>query len=355
MHRTKQYLLFALILILVLAGCGRPGESDGKAADAGNRELPISENYFIFDTLVSVRVYDAAMTPAHFAEIEELLHAIDRQMNRQLEGSELDRVNKQAGKEAVLVSEQTYHVIETALRYAEASGGKFEPTIGPLVDLWGIGQEGASVPAFDEIEEAMTRIDYRQVELDPKARTIKLLSPGMSLDLGAIAKGYAADVIAEYLQSQGFKSAIIDLGGNILAMGAKPNGSAWTVGIQDPSENRGEHIGLIRVTDKTIVTSGVYERYFIEDGAAYHHIFDLDTGYPVNNGLLSVTIVTDRSIDADAMSTTIFSLGLEQGLAFVEAREGTDALFITTDGLVYTSPGLRGSLEMTDESYRLVE
>ena len=221
--------------------------------------------------------------------------------------------------------------------------------------LWGIGQEGASVPGASGIDEALTFIDYRRVELDPEARTIKLLVPGMSLDLGAIAKGYAADVIAEYLRSQGFESAIIDLGGNILAMGAKPNGSPWTVGIQDPGENRGEHIGLVRVTDKTIVTSGVYERYFIEDGAAYHHIFDTDTGYPVNNGLLSVTIVTDRSIDADAMSTTIFSLGLEKGLDFVESREGTDALFITTEGLVYASSGLRGSLEMTDESYRLVE
>jgi FAD:protein FMN transferase len=353
MHRTKLYLVF--MLIAVLTACGRQGDSDGTAAGGGSRELPISESYFIFDTLVSVRVYDDRVTPAHFAEIEELLHEIDGQMNRQLEGSELDLVNKQAGKEAVHVSDQTYHVVDTALRYAEASGGKFEPTVGPLVELWGIGQEGASVPTAADIEEAMTFIDYRLVELDPAARTIKLLAPGMSLDLGAIAKGYAADVIAEYLRSQGFESAIIDLGGNILAMGAKPNGSPWTVGIQDPSENRGQHIGLVRVKDKTIVTSGVYERYFIEDGVAYHHIFDTDTGYPVNNGLLSVTIITDRSIDADAMSTTIFSLGLEEGLAFVESREGTDALFITTEGLVYASSGLRGSLEMTDESYQLVE
>jgi FAD:protein FMN transferase len=353
MHRTRLYLL--LLLIVVLAGCGRQGEGAGTAAGSGARELPISESYFIFDTLVSVRVYDEGVTPAHFAEIEELLHTIDKQMNRQLEGSELDLVNRQAGKQAVQVSEQTYYVVDTALRYAEASGGKFEPTVGPLVDLWGIGQEGASVPAVGEIDEALSFVDYRQVELDPAARTIKLQSPGMSLDLGAIAKGYAADVIAEYLRSQGFESAIIDLGGNILAMGSKPDGSPWTVGIQDPSENRGEHIGLIRVTDKTIVTSGVYERYFVEDGAAYHHIFDLDTGYPVNNGLLSVTIVTDRSIDADAMSTTIFSLGLEEGLAFVEKRGGTDALFITTEGLVYASSGLADYLEMTDKNYRLVE
>jgi len=342
-----------LALSAVLTGCGQQG---GAAADGGDRQLPISESYFIFDTLVSVRVYDGGVTSAHFAEIKQLLETIDRQMNRQLKGSEIELVNQKAGMgAAVPVSEQTFHVVETALQYAEASEGVFEPTVGPLVELWGIGNEGARVPAAEEIAQALASIDYNRVELDPAARTIKLLDPGMALDLGAIAKGYAADVIAAYLKEQGFESAIIDLGGNILAMGAKPGGRQWTVGIQDPAENRGEHIGLIRVTDKTIVTSGVYERYFVEDGVAYHHIFDLDTGYPVRNDLLSVTIVTDRSIDADAMSTTVFALGLDEGMAFVEAREGTDALFITMEGNVYATSGLRDRIEMTDENYHLVK
>ena len=342
-----------LALAAVLAGCGR---QEGAATDGGDRQLPVSESYFIFDTLVSVRVYDEGVTSAHFAEIKRLLETIDRQMNRQLEDSELDLVNRQAGTgTAVPVSEQTFHVVDTALRYAEASEGAFELTIGPLVDLWGIGNEGARVPAPEEIEQALAAVDYRRVELDPAALTIELLDTGMSLDLGAIAKGYAADVVAAYLKEEGFKSAIIDLGGNILAMGGKPGGSPWTVGIQDPSEKRGEHIGLLRVTDKTIVTSGVYERYFVEDGVAYHHIFDRNTGYPVNNGLLSVTIVTDRSIDADAMSTVAFSLGVEKGAAFVEERDGMEALFITTDGDVYVTSGLRDRFELTDENYRLVK
>ncbi|MNH26479.1 Thiamine biosynthesis lipoprotein ApbE precursor [compost metagenome] len=157
------------------------------------------------------------------------------------------------------------------------------------------------------------------------------------------------------MKENGFESAIIDLGGNVLAMGPKPGGHDWSIGIQAPDEKRGTHLGLIKVKDKTIVTSGIYERFFKENGVVYHHILDPDDGYPVANDLLSVTIVTQYSMDADALSTSAFSLGLEEGMRFIEARQNTDAIFITENKDIYVTSGLRGQFELTNSDYHLIE
>lgn len=343
-----------LLMAALLAACGGNDAGGGSQA-AGAAVKPKSETYFIFDTVVSVRIYDERAGAEQFEAVDATLHRIDREMNRQLEGSEIDHVNRQAGIEPVRVSPETFLVVQKAVDYAAASGGKFDPTVGPLVDLWGIGSEGAHVPAKDEIEQTLPLIDYRQVELNEAESTIFLKQPGMSLDLGAIAKGYAADVIAADLKAAGFQSAIIDLGGNVLAMGEKPGAANWIVGIQDPSEQRGSHIGTVAVTDKTIVTSGVYERYFIENGQHYHHILDPDTGYPTNNDLLSVTIVTGESAHADAMSTSVFALGLTEGMRYVEGRGDADAIFITHDRDVYVTSGLKDVFKLTDDAYRIAE
>lgn len=348
----KPLFLLLTVLPLLLAGCS--SEPQGQASGSPSNQA-VSENYFIFDTFVSVKVFDSRMTKDHFKEVEALLQLIDGQMNRHLEGSEINKVNKQAGIGAVQVSEDTFNVVQKALDYAAATNGLFDPTVGPLVDLWGVGNDYAKVPDEEELQRTMTLVRYDQVVLDPDKLTIKLKQPGMSLDLGAIAKGYAADEIAAYLLEKGFTSAIVDLGGNIMAVGAKPDGTPWRIGLQDPSEQRGNHIGLVRVEDKTIVASGIYERFFIENGVYYHHIFDLRTGYPVNNGMLSVTIVADKSIDADSLSTSIFSLGLEEGMAFIEAREDADAVFMMEDGTVHVSSGLKDKVEMTSPDYQLVE
>ncbi|MNZ75310.1 Thiamine biosynthesis lipoprotein ApbE precursor [compost metagenome] len=227
----------------------------------------------------------------------------------------------------------------------------FDPAIGNLVSLWNIGHEGAHVPESEEIDEAIKFCDYRKIELNEANQEIYLQEKGMSIDLGSIGKGYAADKIYEYLADQGFNSAIIDLGGNVYAMGQKPGNQKWNIGIQDPDQDRGNSIGSIKVEDKTIVTSGIYERFFIEDGKLYQHILDPRTGYPVDNDISSVTIVTNSSTNADALSTTLFVLGIEDGLKFIENTEDTEALFISKDKKLYASSGFKEMLNKTNDNY----
>ena len=179
----------------------------------------------------------------------------------------------------------------------------------------------------------------------------------MGLDVGGIAKGYAADEVARILTEHGVEHALLDFGGNVVVVGTKVDGSDWRIGIQnpDPDASRGAFIGVLPATDLAIVTSGPYERYFIEDGVRYHHILDSTTGYPVWNGLQSVTIVNEASIRADALSTAVFSMGLVDGMSFVESHDGVEAIFIDEDDKVYVSSGLSSLFVLTDDNYRLAE
>jgi thiamine biosynthesis lipoprotein len=347
-YRYVPLVMTMLLLQLLVSSCTVASNKAGSLIAE-----PQSHTYFIFDTIITLRVFDDRMKTSHFTEVEQLLNRIDREMNRQRAGSEIDQINQMAGLKAVAVSEETFRVIQTALEYSESSDGKFDLTIGPLVTLWGIGSESAAVPDSSSLDQALKLIDYTKVTLDEPTFSVMLAETGMSLDLGSIAKGFAADVIADYLTAHHMNSAIIDLGGNIIALGAKPNGSDWSIGIQAPDKQRGQHLGLIKVKDKTIVTSGIYERFFEENGTLYHHIFNTTTGYPVANNLLSVTIVTEVSMDADALSTTVFALGLEAGLTFIEQRKDVEAIFVTTAKEIHLSPGLKGIFELTNHNYTL--
>ncbi|MGF7050257.1 thiamine biosynthesis lipoprotein [Paenibacillus sp. DS2015] len=348
MKRTMTPLLLLLAFVIILTGCG-----DSKQSSSVKVE-PVSKSFYVFDTIVQVKVYDGGTTEQNFTDIKQILDTIEIQMNRSNDNSEIADVNRNAGIQPVQVSDETFMVVSKALDYSERSKGGFNLAIGPLVSLWNIGHEGAHVPSADQIEEAMKVIDYEDVILNSDKKEIYLNEQGMSIDLGAIAKGYAADRIVEYLQDKGFKSAIIDLGGNVFAMGKKPGDQLWTIGIQDPNEARGNPIGNIHVDNQTIVTSGIYERFFVEDGKHYHHLLDSKTGFPIDNNLSSLTILTDKSIDADGLSTSVYALGIEEGLKFIENLDNTEALFITKDKKLYASPGFLELLEKTNDEYTLV-
>jgi thiamine biosynthesis lipoprotein len=268
--------------------------------------------------------------------------------------TDLDRINAEAGGRPVAVHGDLLDVLEEARRYAELSEGAFDPTIGPLVRLWGIGGDKPRVPAGEEIRQALALVDWRDLVIDRGAGTAFLRRRGQALDLGAIAKGYAADQAAAIVSRRLSRRAIIDLGGNIFALGERPGRESWRIGVQDPLEDRGNYLGILRVKNKSVVTSGIYERYFEEGGIAYHHILSTADGYPVRNGLLSVTIIADRSIDADALSTAVFALGLERGRALIETRPATEAVFVTEDRNVVLSSGAAEIFTLTSDRYSLI-
>jgi len=272
-------------------------------------------------------------------------------MSVNIQASDVARVNAAAGIAPVQVHEDVFKVIERALFFAEISGGAFDPSVGPLVSLWGIGGENPRVPSQAEIDEVLPLINWRDIELDYQTQSVFLKRRGMALDLGAIAKGYAADEAAAIIKNARIKRAIIDLGGNIFTCGEKKDKSPWRVGIQNPNEKRGIYIGIVQVTEQSVVTSGVYERFFEEGGNRFHHIFLPSSGYPVKNGVLSVTIIANNSIDADALSTAVFVLGYEKGMALIESLSGAEAVFIFEDLSVRKTPGV--DFILTDKTFRL--
>ncbi len=297
-----------------------------------------SDNRFLMGTVCIITLYSGE-TQDIFDGAFSLIEREDMLMSLQKGNSELSQINEQAGIERLQVSDDIFEVIKTSLLYSQMSHGAFDPTIAPLVELWGIGEDfTGSVPDVSSIDSSKDLIDYREIILGDN-NLVFLTETGMKIDLGGIAKGYIADKVKEYLISQGVQRGIINLGGNIIVLGSKPKSQPWKIGIQNPFDSRGNHIGIAAVTDKTIVTSGIYERFFYFEGKRYHHILDPETGYPVENDLASVTIIADRSIDADALSTSLFILGVEEGLTLIETIENSEAVFVTKDKNVIYSSG----------------
>lgn len=346
-YQNKKYFsgLMMGVFFILLAGCGSKEEQ-------ALLSTPYEQTEFLMGTYVTLRVYDEEkeeILEEGFARVEELADKVT--VNEP--GSEIDKVNEAAGKEAVELSEDVYPLIEKAAEYSEVSNGGFDYTVGPITDLWRIGFDDARKPEQAEIDAALPLVDYSKVELNAENQSIFLTQSGMSLDLGAIAKGYIADEIKVLFEDAGITTAIIDLGGNVVVMGGSPTreGEAWNIGIQDPLSERGETVGKTKQKDRSVVTSGIYERYLEVDGEIYHHLMNPETGYPFDNEIAGVSIISDQSIDGDALSTVVFGLGLEEGLNYVNGREDIEAVFITKDKEVYTSDGLMDNFELTNENY----
>ena len=310
-----------------------------------------SRTEFVIGTVCSVTLYDQAK-PAVYRDIFARLREIESRMSVNLPDTDVVRINAAAGVAPVQVHDDVFEVIERAVHYAEISGGAFDPTVEPLVRLWGIGGDNPRVPSQAEIDAVLPMINWRDIELDRQQRSVFLKRPGMALDLGAIAKGYAADEAAAIIRKARLKRAIIDLGGNILTFGKKKDKSLWRVGLQDPVEIRGAYLGFVTGPESSVVTSGVYERFFDFEGKRYHHIFSTVNGYPTSNGLLAVTIITKYSINADALSTAVFVLGYEKGRALIESLEETEAIFVFDDKSVRKTEGV--DLRITNENYTFV-
>ena len=316
---TAGILLFAL-LFCTLAGCG-----------GGTKTL----TGFGLNTLVSLTVYDG--DEAALSGALQTLGKLERRLSRTVAGSEISAANS-AGGAPVTLSEDTAELVRMALRGAELSGGKFDITVCPLTALWDFSAAEPKIPDAADLAAALSRVGYENIRLEGSTLT---LSGGAEIDLGGIAKGYIADVLAEELRAAGKERAIVNLGGNIALFGGKPDGSPFSVGIQKPFAPSGETALTLSLRDGAIATSGTYERSFTQDGILYHHILDPDTGMPADTGLSSVTVIAQRAAEADLLSTVCFLLGEEGGLSLVERLPDTEAVFVRADGSIRLSAGLR--------------
>lgn len=251
----------------------------------------------------------------------------EKLISRTIETSEISQINNSDGN-PITVSNTTTDLLKQGIYYGELTNGAFDITIAPLSTLWDFKNNTGDVPTESEIQNALSLVDYKNIIID--GNTVTLKNPDISIDLGGIAKGYIADKLKEYLQNEGVESALIDLGGNILTVGKKPNGSKFQIGIKKPFADN-EIISTVSIVDSSVVTSGSYERYFKLNDKIYHHILDTQSGYPCDNGLLSVTILSEKSVDGDALTTSCFALGLDKGVNLIESLDDIDAIFVTTD------------------------
>lgn len=341
--RISIYLVFILMALLI-TGC------------TDNQSQSLTRTEFLMDTVINLKVYDKQDVEAMDMAVDRLKE-IENRMSVTISNSDVSKINKNAGIKPIQVHEDVYYVIEKAKHFAELSQGAYEPTIGPLVELWNItgneDKERDSIPTEEEIKEKMELVDYNDLEL-MENNYIFLKRKGMKLDLGGIVKGYAADEVKRIFEENGVESAIIDLGGNVYALGEKASGESWRIGIQDPFSVTGNYIGILNVKDKSIVTSGDYERFFIYEGEKYHHIIDSKTGYPSKNEVSGVSILSKRSIDGDALSTALFVLGVEEGTKLVNQLEDIDVIFITKGKEVYIQENLKNSFILKDENLKLI-
>lgn len=337
--------IISLIVTTTIVGCGNNNVS--------NSSSPLTQTDFLMGTVVKISLYDKKdqnIINKGFDRIKQL----ENEVSVNKEGTDLDKVNESAGKASVKVKDDTYIITKTGLDYAKLSQGSFDITVGPIVKLWSIGLPEAKVPTQSEIDEKLKLVGYKDLQVNDSDKSIFLKRSGMAIDLGGIAKGYAADVTSEVLKQNGVKSAIIDLGGNIFAIGSKPDGEPWKIGIQNPFDSRGQIVGSIEVKNKSIVTSGIYERFIEKDGKKYHHILNPFNGYPYDNEIAGVTIVSDKSIDGDALSTTVFSKGLKGGMGFVEETQGVDVIFVTKNKEVYITSGLKNNFKISNSEFKLI-
>lgn len=343
-----KFVTLTILVSLVLGACGNDSDAP----------IPrISDNAFLLGTVVSVTIQqrdiDESVIPLVFARTEEIQNRMSSNAEA-YDTTEILEVNRAAGEHGVTVSEDTFLVMQEALSFAELTKGTFDPTVHPLILLWGIGTERAGVPSSAQLDAALELLNWREVELDENQRRVFLPRQGMSLDVGGIAKGYATDEGARILREQGVEHAILDFGGDIVTIGGRPDGTPWRIGIQHPSGDRGRFLGVLESRDESVLSSGAYERYFMENGVRYHHIFDPATGFPSDSGLTSVTVVGPKAMYTDALSTAFFVMGLEASVAMLADFPEYEGIFATTDGELIVTAGLAERFEKITDDHTLI-
>ncbi len=338
---NKKTITLILLTLLVVAGIViysnlEPSDSNGE------KSVTITTTTrFLMDTTVVIKAVGPDSQNAvneAFAEIER----VENLFSRHKTTSDIARINQNAGQ-WVTVSREVFELAEKAIYYGQLSSGAFDVSIGRILDIWGFGNGLNQIPSEVEIDKAKQYVDFNQIELDTKNQRMRI-PLGMVLDFGGIAKGYAVDMCRQILLNKSITSAMISAGGDIYAIGFKEENIPWRIGIQHPRKST-DILAIINLSDKAVVTSGDYERYFIKEGARFHHIIDPGTGRPTED-LISVTIIANSATDADALSTAVFVLGQTKGAELIEKLKGVEGLIVDAEGEIWVSSGLRAEIEL---------
>lgn len=337
--------IMVCLLIIFLSGCSST-PFPGNAAE----EVPfITKSDFLLNTVVTINLYDKQDQDI-LEDCFDLISKYENIYSRTSERSELYQLNHGTAPHDGLtykVSDELADIIQCGLFYSELSDGFFDISIAPITSLWDFTASDPVLPEDEDLKAALPLVSYKNIQLID--HQVTFAKEGMGLEFGAIAKGYIADRVKEFLLSKGVKSAMINLGGNVLCVGEKPEAIPFQVGIQKPFADRNETIAVMEINDQSVVSSGIYERNFTLNGVNYHHILDPKTGYPYDNELVGVTIISKKSTDGDGLSTTCFALGLEKGLALIASLPDTYAVFITKDYEVYYSNGFEEAITLVDQ------
>ena len=329
----KQKIIFLLIFtILFLSGC----------MDRQNQSVQVMDTAEYFGTIITITLYgeDEKLLKSSIEQAFDECKRLESICSAKSPDSELYKLNQTAAESAVTVSEELFNLIEKGLYYYELSDGNLDISIGKLIDLWGIGTDHPQIPTDAERTALLELNGCKNIILDKNKKTIQYTNPLVQIDLGAIAKGYAADKIKNFLvEKKHIKSGILNLGGNVMTIGEKIDGSAWKVGLTNP-QNIGELYGVMLVKDHCVVTSGNYEKYFIEDEKKYHHILNPTTGYPAESGIISATVIGDNATLCDALSTACFIIGIEKALELIEGLDEVECILIDEAMQYHVSSGM---------------
>lgn len=317
---------------------------------AADETTEATQSIFAMDTYMTVTAYGANAEDAVTAGVAEI-ERLDALLSTGNADSEVAKINATGSG---TLSEDTQYLLERSLSIWESTGGVFDITIYPIMDEWGFTSGNYQVPEKETLTSLLDLVDASQIEFDSTASTISFAKEGMKIDFGGIAKGYTSSRLMELFRDCGIESALVNLGGNVQALGNKVDGTAWRVGIQDPNDESA-YIGGVSITDKAVITSGGYERYFEEDGVRYHHIIDPSTGYPADSDVCSVTIVSDDGTLADGLSTSLFIMGLDKATDYWrENSDQFDAILMTDDGDIYVTEGIEEQF-FSDRSFQVIK
>ena len=309
-----------------------------------------SKDIFAMDTYMTVTAYGAKAQEA-VDEAEAEIQRLDELLSTGNEESEIAQLNQ--NKSATL-SEDAGYLVERALELNKETDGAFDIAIYPVMEAWGFPTQNYQVPTADTLESLLKLADASQIIYDEDSRKISFDREGMKIDLGGIAKGYTSSRIMDIYKENNISSGLVNLGGNVQALGTKPDGSKWRVAVQSPDDTE-DYLGILSVEDKAVITSGGYERYFEQDGKTYHHIINPKTGYPAENGLTSVTVVSEDGTLADGLSTSLFIMGKEEAIEFWKAHsEEFDIIMLTDEGKLYVTEGIQDDFS-TEMEMEIIE